>query len=478
MTEPEQQTRGNAKPKGLLTRMRDAFRATSAVPEAAPLVEVVAPTPAIPDGLVEVESRALVAPYCRMRILRDPMLHEHRYEVLEPPLDAREAAAVVFVREAFLRTVDVDLDGPSARAPLRTALDRTLRDYAVDLGPVSRARVLYRLERDFLGHGPIEAFLHDPDIEDISCDGPGIPVYVYHRRHESVRTNVAFATAQELDTFVMELIQRCGKQISVTEPLAEAALPDGSRVQASLSSEITTRGSTFTIRKFRDDPLTPVDLLDNGTASASMLAYLWLAVETGASGIVCGGTASGKTTSLNAFSLFIPPQTKIVSIEDTREINLPHENWIPGLTRGGASPEKQRGEVDMFDLLRAALRQRPEFILVGEIRGREAYVLFQAMATGHTVYSTMHADSASSAVYRLESRPIELPRVLLGALDFLAIQAQVRVAGRRVRRITEIVEITGIDTRTGEIITNTVYRWDPGTDTFVDARQSHVLEKA
>jgi flagellar protein FlaI len=217
--------------------------------------------------------------------------------------------------------------------------------------------------------------------------------------------------------------------------------------------------------------------------SPEMMAYWWLAVEHGASAIVCGGTASGKTTTLNALSLFIPPDKKIVSIEDTRELNIPHENWIPGVTRtGGAAvatgaEAKRVGEVDMFDLLRAALRQRPEYLLLGEVRGAEAYVLFQAMATGHTVYSTMHADSVQSAVHRLESKPLDIPRNMLASLDIFAIQAEVRLGGRRTRKMREIVELAGIDPRTGELLTNRVFRWDPQDGLFKHSGLSHVLAR-
>jgi flagellar protein FlaI len=260
----------------------------------------------------------------------------------------------------------------------------------------------------------------------------------------------------------------------------DATLPDGSRLQASLSREVTTRGSTFTIRKFRRDPLTPADLLGFETISAEMGAYLWLAVEHGASAMICGGTASGKTTTLNALSTFIPARKKIVSIEDTREVNLVHENWIPGVTRAGGSGDlraggKRSGEVDMFDLLTAALRQRPEYLILGEVRGQEAYVLFQAMATGHTVYSTMHADSVASAVHRLESRPIEIPRNMLASLDLVCIQGETRVGGRRVRKIREITEITGIDPRTGELLTNRVFHWDTTEQKFKYSGTSFVL---
>ena len=258
---------------------------------------------------------------------------------------------------------------------------------------------------------------------------------------------------------------------------------DGSRIVMTLGREVSTKGSTFTIRRFRDEPFTPVDLLEFKTFSSMQIAFFWMAMQYGMSMLFVGGTASGKTTSLNACSLFLPWQHKIVSIEETRELNLPHPNWIPGCTRqgfggeAGGTGQKAPGEVDMYDLLRAALRERPEYIIVGEIRGAEAYVLFQAMATGHTTYSTFHADSIQSLVHRLENKPIEIPRVLIPALDGISIQIQTRVGGKRVRRNKNIVEIIGIDPHSHELLTNEAFRWDNTTDEYVFTGKSYILEK-
>jgi flagellar protein FlaI len=202
-----------------------------------------------------------------------------------------------------------------------------------------------------------------------------------------------------------------------------------------------------------------------------------MAVEHGSSFILSGGTASGKTTSLNALCIFIPPQMKIVSIEDTREINLPHPNWIASITREGTAESGEESKVGMFDLLKAALRQRPEYILVGEIRGQEAVVLFQAMATGHTVYSTMHADSIFSVVHRLEGDPINIPRIQLQALDIVAIQGLMRIGKKRVRRIKKVVEVVGIDPTTDDILTNEVFSWNPRKDAFDYFGKGNVLDR-
>jgi flagellar protein FlaI len=213
--------------------------------------------------------------------------------------------------------------------------------------------------------------------------------------------------------------------------------------------------------------------------STDMMAYLWTATEYGSSMLVCGGTASGKTTTLNAVLLFIPPQMKIVSIEDTRELNLPHENWIPSLTREGFGGKKSSsaGSIDMFELLTTALRQRPQYLMVGEVRGKEAYVVFQAMATGKTAYSTFHAEDVQAMVHRMENDPINLPRALLTALDIVLLQAQVKVGTKMTRRVKSLTEIVGMDPETGELITNSVYTWNPADDTFNYSGHSYVYEK-
>jgi flagellar protein FlaI len=295
-----------------------------------------------------------------------------------------------------------------------------------------------------------------------------------------LKSNVQFDDEKELSDFVVKLAQKCGKHISIAEPMLDATIPDGSRIQMTLSNAVTTRGSTFTIRKFRSDPITATDLIEYNTMSAEMVVYMWLAVENGINALIAGGTAAGKTSTLNALCLFIPREAKIVSIEETREINLPHPNWIPGVTRSGFGEivnDKIVGEIDLFDLMKAALRQRPEYILVGEIRGREAYVLFQAMATGHTTYSTFHADSTKALIHRLEGKPIDIPRIMLASLDIAFIQINTKVDNKLVRRCKQIVEIIDIDPTTKEILTNEVFRWDSATDRFIYSGKSYILER-
>ncbi len=451
-------------------------------PAAGPPVVVMPPVPA---GHREVESTPVIPERAWVRILLDENTRTYVYEVIEPTLSPDEQEILEFLRDTLTRTLDgrkVTVGTPSDWAQVLTeATRRAIKEYAIRIDPVGALRVEYYLVRDFLGYGRIDVMMRDGMLEDISCDGPNIPIYLFHRKYESLRTNVVFNDELELDGFVIRLAQRCGKHISVADPLLDATLPDGSRLQTTLSREVTTRGSSFTVRKFRADPMTPPDLVRFGTMSAEMAAYFWFVMEMGASFMIAGGTASGKTTSLNAISQFIPPEKKIVSIEDTREINLSHENWIAGITRSGFGGEivggKLAGTIDMYKLLEAALRQRPEYLLVGEVRGPEALTLFQAMATGHAVYSTMHADSVASAVYRLEGAPINVPRMMLQTLDIIAIQAQVRIKDRMTRRIREVTEVVGFDPETKELLTNKVFEWDVREDKHRFLGKSYVLEQ-
>jgi flagellar protein FlaI len=358
---------------------------------------------------------------------------------------------------------------------LKEAFDDLIDDVGFKIDDKSYYKIWYYIIRDFLYYDKITPLMFDTMLEDISCNGVQKYIYIFHRKYTNLRTNIIFNDPDELDSFVVNLAQKCGKHISIAEPMIDATMPDGSRIQMTLGREVTDHGSTFTIRKFRDEPVTPIDLIAWKTFSSEQMAYLWLCIENKKSLIFAGGTASGKTTSMNAISLFIPRRSKIVTIEDTRELMLPHENWIPSVTRDAFHGEK--GAVDMYDLLRAALRQRPEYIIVGEVRGKEALTLFQAMATGHTTYSTLHADSISGAIHRLENPPIGVPRPMLEALDIISIQGQTYVGDRRVRRNLEIAEIVGLDAHTKMLRTSTVFQWDSVKDEHSMVGTSRALEE-
>jgi len=439
----------------------------------------------IGEDFEELDTYPVYPPFSYVRVLFDKRDYSRFYYVVEPKASKQEQEDLDTIKEVLQRALNIDREtlDETQEDFLKQAVDDILDTYRLKSRKSNRAKIHYFIERDLIGYGKIDTMMRDPNIEDVSCDGPGVEIFVYHRRFESLRTNVMWEDELELEQYIIRMAQRCGKHISIAEPLLDATLMDGSRIVMTLGREVSTKGSTFTIRRFRDEPFTPVDLLEFKTFSSMQIAFFWLAMQYGMSMLFVGGTASGKTTSLNACSLFLPWQHKIVSIEETRELNLPHPNWIPGCTRqgfggeGSATGGKAAGEVDMYDLLRAALRERPEYIIVGEIRGAEAYVLFQAMATGHTTYSTFHADSIQSLVHRLENKPIEIPRVLIPALDGISIQIQTRVGGKRVRRNKAIVEIIGIDPHSHELLTNEAFRWDNTIDEYVFTGKSYIFEK-
>ncbi|MEM3852140.1 MAG: type II/IV secretion system ATPase subunit [Methanomassiliicoccales archaeon] len=442
----------------------------------------ITPIPPVSEkGQEEVELSPLREPYSYVRIRYDSVLNEYIYEIIEPPLSSDEVKVLKALKEALIATINkLEVQSREEREKaLRRAAMQVMGVIGISLNPLAFERVFYYLSRDLVGFGVLEGVMLDSNVEDISCDGVGIPLFIFHRKYGSIRSNIRFEEEAELDSFVVWLAQKSKKSISVASPMLDATLPDGSRLNATLGKHVTKKGSSFTIRRFRDDPFTPVDLIRFKTMSVEMMAYLWLCIEYGSSMMVCGGTASGKTTTLNAVLLFIPPQMKLISIEDTRELNLPHENWIASVTREGFGGKSNHlaGSVDMFDLLTAAMRQRPQYMMVGEVRGKEAYVVFQAMATGTIAYSTFHADDLGAMVHRMESEPINLPRSLMTALNIVLLQAQVKVGTKMSRRVKSITEIVGIDPDTNEIIYNTVFSWNPADDRFVYSGHSYIFEK-
>jgi flagellar protein FlaI len=430
----------------------------------------------------ELEFYPLNEPYAYAKILRNQETLEKSYKLIEPYLNNEEQKILSFIWDTLLKTLNIrldELDSKKVEEYLTEQVEQIINHHQIKIDNLTKNKIMYYIKRESLGYGKIDPLMKDSNIEDISCDGSGKPIFLYHKTYGSLKSDVEFNDEEELSYFVVRLAQKCGKHISIAEPMLDATMPDGSRIQMTLSTEITTNGSTFTIRRFRADPFTPPDLVASNTVSAEILAYMWLAIENRFNALIAGGTASGKTTILNALSLFIPREAKIVSIEETREINLPHPNWIPGIARSGFGEiiaDKMVGEIDTYDLMKAALRQRPEYIIVGEIRGKEAYVLFQAMATGHATYSTVHADSVKSLIHRLEGKPIEIPRIMLQSLNIVSIHIRTQVKDKRVRRCKQVIEIVDIDPITKEILTNEVFHWDPVDDKFIYNGKSYILE--
>jgi flagellar protein FlaI len=403
------------------------------------------------------------------------------YHVVEPELTSAVRKKIDRIQDIMERSFDIDfsqLEGEDADEYLAEKIDMIVDKYDITLSQRQREVVRYYTKRDFAGLGKLQPLMNDTEIEDISCDGVDIPVYAYHRnpRYGSVKTSIEWHSQDELDSFVMKLAQRCGRSISVSDPLLDGSLPDGSRVQATLATDIARKGSNFTIRRFTEDPLTPIHMMDYETENAQMLSYLWTLVEHGKSTLVCGTTGAGKTSQLNALSLFIRPEKKIVSIEDTPELRLPHDHWVPEVARSGfGSSAEEGGEVSMDNLLKESLRQRPEYIIVGEVRGEEAYILFQQMATGHTGLSTIHADSLDMLMDRLTTDPISLSPSLIETLDCIMLIKRIRRDGTYIRRITGLYEVLEYDKR-GGIDANKVFGWNPENDEYTVENDSILLK--
>lgn len=435
------------------------------------------------------QSYALIPPFAYALIQQDPVTKQIEYKVMEAPLTAKEQEYLSFIKTELIDTLNTTMDKFKDEGSAREFLRKRVLDEIVSsnktlkkLDENTTEKLLYHITRDLLGFGIIEPLLRDGAIEDISCDGVNIPIYIWHREYESIRTNLRFTNEVDLNNFAIKVAQRAGRHISVAQPLLDASLPDGSRINVTFSKEITMRGSTFTIRKFKEDPLTIIDLITWNTLSEEIAAFFWYALENNKSLLIAGGTASGKTTLLNSLAMFIRPGNKIVSIEDTAELQIPHENWIQAVARPGFGGYRadgtKRGEVSMFDLLKAALRQRPDFLFVGEVRGEEAHSMFQAMATGHAGMGTIHGDSAAGVIRRLESKPMEIPRAMIQALDMICVQRAVRrQGGKKLRRTVEIEEIVEVDQLTDDLVTNRSFAWEPNDDTFLNFGRSYVLNK-
>ena len=380
---------------------------------------------------------------------------------------------------AMNNMIDFETIVEKERAGLLEYIDKRFKLLAIELGiDISYdtyKKLFYYLCRDFMGFNETEPLLRDYFVEDIECNGGDSPVYVVHRVYRNMKTNLIFKDNEKLQSFVEKLAQRCGKYISYAKPILDGSLPDGSRVNATYTKDITSKGPTFTIRKFTKTPWTPTQLISFGTLSPEILAYLWLLVQYKMNVLITGGTSAGKTTLLNAIAFFIPPESRVVSIEDTRELNLPRDNWLPSVARN-ATGIGTTGEISLFDLLRSSFRQNPDYVIVGEVRGAEASVLFQGMASGHSSISTIHADSVDTLVKRLETPPIELSPTLLNVLDCVCIMTHAIVNKEETRKLKEVVEIINV-TLDGIALTNTPFVWNALENEFYSKKNSKIFEK-
>jgi flagellar protein FlaI len=418
-------------------------------------------------GLKVIERYPLYEPFSHVIIVQNPQTGEHKYILDELQLDPLERNVYTRILEVLLAEIESPKEEiADPRKFFAEAAKKIVDKYRISLGwlpDVSWYKILYHAERDLVGFGKIDSLMRDPNIEDISCDGVNRSVYIWHRNHESLETNLQFENDEVLDNLVGKLVHMAGKHVSSAFPIVDASLPGKHRLAVCYRREITPFGTAFTIRKFQEDPYSIIDLINIGTFSEEMAAYFWMCLENRASIMVLGGTAAGKTTALNALACLIKPGSKIITIEETAELNLPHENWVSLIARqsyglGGSNV----GEVALFDLVKTSMRHRPDVLIVGEVRGQEAYVLFQALATGHGGMCTMHAENLDSAVKRLTQKPMEISPAYIPLMNIVMSVQRVHLikngekkAYRRVLSVNEIADFEKYQNP---------FKWDPLKD--------------
>jgi archaeal flagellar protein FlaI len=418
-------------------------------------------------GVKIIDKYPLYEPFAQVIIIQEPTTGEYKYILDELQLDPMERGIYHRILEILLAEIESPKEEiTDPRKFFAEEAKKIIDKYRITLGwlpDVSWYKILYHAERDLVGFGKIDPLMRDPNIEDISCDGVKKPAYIWHRNFESLETNLQFENDEELDNLVVKLVHMAGKHVSSAFPIVDASLPGKHRLAVAYRREITPFGTAFTIRKFRDDPYSIIDLINIGTFTEEMAAYLWICLENRASIMVLGGTAAGKTTALNALGCLIKPGSKIMTIEETAELNLSHENWVSLIARqsyglGGSSV----GEVALFDLVKTCMRHRPDLMIVGEVRGQEAYVLFQALATGHGGMCTMHAENVQSAVRRLTQKPMDISPAYIPLMNIVMSVQRVHLvkngekkAYRRVLSVNEIID--------AEKFVNP-FKWDPIKD--------------
>ncbi|MDD5650990.1 MAG: type II/IV secretion system ATPase subunit [Candidatus Nanoarchaeia archaeon] len=428
---------------------------------------------------------ALIAPYAYAHIHWDQEKQEVIYEVEEPKLDSKEKEILKILEDGVKELINISFisikEGDTVIRYLEKNIKILLKELGFSLSKDTFLKVMYYIYRDFVGLNEIEPLISDYFIEDIECNGIQSPIYIVHRKYRNIKTNIVFDNVPYLASFVEKLAQKCGRYVSYASPLLDGTLPNGFRINATYTADISSKGPTFTIRQFSKSPWSPPKMIELGTLSPEILAYLWMLVEHEFNVMVIGGTGSGKTTLLNVLAFFIPQQARVVSIEDTRELAIEHENWLPSVAREGVGLAnmvgQKYGEVTLFDLLKESFRQRPDYVIVGEVRGKEAFVLFQGMASGHPSMGTMHANDVQTLIRRLETPPIELSPSLVESMDAVCIMSQAKINGKEVRRLKQVVEIISVPEETGQAQVNVLANWEPRTDTFYFKTDSYIFEK-
>jgi len=422
----------------------------------------------IPPTWKVVERYPVNSPFAYAVISQSP-LGAKRYFLDEVPLSKVEAGIYSYLLDALEAELTVPRGEVNPRQYFSDQARRILLKYNIRVPATSWSKIIYFAERDLVGFGSIDGILRDPQIEDVSIDAVGKPIFVYHKGHDSLETNVVLNDEDSQDNLITRLAHMAGKHISTAFPIVQGTLPGRHRLIATFRREVSPLGSSATIRKFREDPLTIVDMLNLKLIDHKMAAYAWLLMQNRATAIVVGATGAGKTTLMNALLTLTRLNTKIVTIEEVQEMNIPHQNWTSLVSRESyAATEERAGAVSLFDLVKAAMRMRPDILVVGEVRGEEAYVLFQAISTGHGGLCTLHADDASSAIQRLVSEPMNVPPAFLPFLDLVFVVRRISVPTpsggfKSIRRIISVDEIVS------EHEFAKTFRWDPKSDTYKGA---------
>lgn len=325
-------------------------------------------------------------------------------------------------------------------------------------------KLSHKFLRDIIGYGEIDSLIQDDDLEEIMIIGINKPIFVYHRKYGMMKTNIQYNDKKELIDLIDSIARQINRRIDQESPILDGRLIDGSRINATIPP-ISADGPSLTIRKFKRDPMTIIDLITSKTISQELAAFFWLCFDglgvKSANAIISGGTSSGKTTTLNALSAFINPKERIITIEDTLELQIPHEHVIRMETR--PANVENKGELSMNDLVKNSLRQRPDRIIVGEVRADEAITLFTALNTGHSGFGTLHSNDARETITRLTNPPMSVPKIMIQAIDFIIMQNRIYTpSGISYRRISEVAEVVGIEEGTVQL--NKIFQWNPERD--------------
>jgi flagellar protein FlaI len=403
------------------------------------------------------------------------------YFIEEAEIVENEQEIISLLNDIISRELEPPKTGVNPKVQLEEEAKRLAKKYGLQkrIKAESWPKILYYLRRNLIGFGDIDTIMSDSMIEDLSVNGVGLPVFVWHRKWESLPTNLVFTDEVSLDNLIIKMTHMASKHISTAFPLLDAMLPGKDRLAATFKREVSPKGGSFSIRRFREEPFSIVDLIMFGTLNEEIAAYLWLLIENRMTFAVIGGTGAGKTSALNALASLVKPQMKIVTVEEIPELNLPNENWVQLVSRESYGlGALKAGEVTLFDLVKTSLRYRPDYIVVGEIRGEEAFVLFQALATGHGGLTTLHADSIDYAVKRLTSPPMNVAQAYIPLINVAVLLERVQLPTSEAnqvsfgRRAVSIAEVNNYENY------HTISSWVPGKDAFkIDLTNSSLLQK-